>query len=110
LLLNAATFSRRSGIRTGDGIVYCATGRRVVIAAGHARSLPYLGESPDETHWPWRVNVSLPWTVDFVYEGLPLEHLNVGARLIENSIKQHSHIRLSKKEYEAAVRGLGGAP
>jgi hypothetical protein len=110
ILLRAATFARKSGIRTGDGIAYCATGRRVVFAAGHATSLPYLAESPDETHWPWRVNVSLPWVTEFVYEGVPLEHLNVGERELARSIKQHSHIRLTKEEYEAAVRGLGGTP
>jgi hypothetical protein len=50
--------------------------------------------------------------VDLVYEGLPLEHLNVGSRPIpiEKSVPRHSHIRLRRDEYEAAVRGLGGAP
>ena len=36
LLLHSATFTRRPGIRAGDGIVYCAVGHRRVFAAGYA--------------------------------------------------------------------------
>jgi hypothetical protein len=109
LLLRAATFGRRPGIRTGDGIVYYGAGHRVFFAAGHAASLPYLAAN-DETFWPWRVNVTLPWTTEFVHEGVPLEHLNIDGRDLRDSIKQHSHIRLTEKEYAAAVMGLGGSP
>jgi hypothetical protein len=107
LLLHAATFSRRPGIRTGDGIVYYAAGHRVFFAAGHALSLPYLDED-DETRWPWRVNVKLRWTAEFVHDGIPIEHLNIDGRDLRDSIKQHSHIRLSEDEYAAAIKSLDG--
>jgi hypothetical protein len=109
LLLGAATFPHRPGIRTGDGIVYYGAGHRVVFAAGYATSLPFLAESDDETRWPWRVKVSLRWTIEFIHDGVPLEHLNVSDRDLRNSIKQHSHIRLRPDEYEAAAKALGGS-
>src|SRR4051794_37682395 len=85
LLLEAATFPRRPGIRTGDGIVYYGAGHRVFFAAGHAISLPFQAEAYDETRWPWRVKVSLPWRVEFIHDGVPLEHLNVDDRDLRGS-------------------------
>lgn len=105
LLLRCATFARRPGIRTGDGIVYYAAGHRVFFAAGQATSLPYL-DADDETRWPWRVNVTLPWRTEFVHDGVPMEHLNIDGRDLRDSIKQHSHIRLSESEYTEALRRL----
>jgi hypothetical protein len=107
LLLRAATFARRPGIRRGDAIAYCAAGHRMVFAAGYATN-PARLESDDETRWPWRVEVSLPWKTEFVHQGVPLDHLNVDGRDLRTSIRQHSHIRLSRPEYEAAVAALGG--
>jgi hypothetical protein len=110
LLLRAATFPRRPGVRTGDGIVYYGAGYQVVFAAGYATSLPYQAESSEDTNWPWRVNVSLPWMVEFIHEGTPVDHLNVGDRDLGVSLKRRSHIRLTREEYEAAVNSLGGTP
>ena len=110
LLLRSATFPRRPSIRTGDGIVYYGAGYRVVFAAGHATGLPYQAESYAETNWPWRVNVSLPWTAEFIHDGVPLHNVSVGRRDLGVSLKRRSHIRLTQEEYEAAVQALGGTP
>ena len=109
LLLTAATFGRRPGIRTGDGIVYYGAGYRVVFAAGYATSLAFHAENQEDTRWPWRVKVSLPWITEFIHDGVPLDDLNVDGRYLSESIKQHSHIRLTQLEFEAAVLGLGGS-
>ena len=110
LLVSAATFPRRPSVRKGDGIVYYGAGYGVVFAAGYATSIPFTAESPSETKWPWRVKVALPWTEDFIHDGSPLEDLNVSGRDLAVSIKRRSHIRLTKDEFEAAVRALDGTP
>jgi hypothetical protein len=106
LLLTAATFGKRPRMRVGDGIVYYASGRRLIFAAGEVEKAAV--DSGDGTDWPWRVEVSLPLKVEFVSDGVPLDHLDVGARPgpLKDSIKQKSYIRLRPEEYDAAVRGL----
>jgi hypothetical protein len=86
--------------------VYYAAGRRLVFAAGHATSGPYQAESDDQTNWPWRVDVSLEWDVDFIRDGVPPEHLNVSGRDLTLSIKRHAYIRLRPAEFEVAARSL----
>jgi hypothetical protein len=53
--------------------------------------------------------VTLPIFVDFIHDGVPLDELNVDGRYLRESIKQHSHIRLTPAEYEAAVEQLAMA-
>jgi hypothetical protein len=109
VLLRAATFPRcPKGIRAGDGVVYYAAGHRLTFAAGHVSSDAYQAESYERTHWPWRVDVFLSQTVEFVHEGTPLEHLNVSGRDLAQSVRRHAYIRLTKDEYETGVRSLGG--
>jgi len=108
VLTHAATFGREPSVKAGDGIVYYASGKGLVFAAGDVTSYPYRAESPTETDWPWRVNVRLDWSVDYIHEGVPLEDLNVNGRDLRRSMRRRSHIRLSEKEYEAAVNALRG--
>lgn len=108
VLTHAATFGRHPSLKAGDGIVYYATGRGLIFAAGEVTSYPYQAESETETHWPWRVNVRLDWNKPFIHEGVPLEHLNVDGRDLRVSMRRRSHIRLSEAEYETAVNALKG--
>lgn len=104
LLTRKATFPRRSGVRPGDTLVYYAVGQRVVFGAYEATSLPFNAE-PDDP-WGWHVKVGPIVDVDFVHDGVPLEALNVDGRDLRRSIRQHSAIRLTLVEGEAAVSEL----
>ena len=106
VLTHSATFGRHPSVKAGDGIVYYATGKGLVFAAGLVTSYPYQAESPTETHWPWRVNVRLDHQKDFIHDGVPLEDLSVGERDLKVSMRRRSHIRLSQAEYDAAVGAL----
>ena len=108
VLTRAATFSRRPSVKAGDGIVYYATGWGLVFAAGEVTSYPYLSkaDAPTEEGYPWWVNVRLDWSRRFIHDGVPLDRLNVEGRDLRRSIRQHGHIRLREKEYEAAVNAL----
>jgi hypothetical protein len=105
LLTHTATFPRRSGVRPGDTLLYYAVGQRVVFAAYEATSLPFNADPADA--WGWHVKVVPIIDVDFVHDGVPLESLNVNGRDLRRSIRQHSAIRLTDAEGEAAVSELG---
>src|SRR4051794_10084626 len=96
VLTHAATFGREPSVKAGDGIVYYASGKGLVFAAGEVTSYPYRAEDPSEANWPWRVNVRLDTQVEYIHEGTPLESLNVGDRDLRSSMRRHSHIRLSE--------------
>ena len=102
VLTHAATFGRHPSVKAGDGIYY-ATGKGVIFAAGDVTSYPYQAESPTETHWSWRVNVRLDHQKDFIHNGASLDDLSVDGRDLRKSIRQQSHVRLSKAEYDAAI-------
>ena len=104
LLTNTATFPRRPGVRPGDHLVYYAVGHGVVFAVYRARSLPFHADPGDD--WGWHVKVEPIVDVDFVHDGVPLEDLNVDGRDLRRSIRQHSAIRLSDSEGDAAVSEL----
>jgi len=104
LLTRTATFPRRSGIRPGDQLVYYAVGQRVVFGVYEATSLPFNAEPGDP--WGWHVKVASLVEVEFVHDGVPLENLNVDGRDLRRSIRQHSAIRLTAPEGEAAVSEL----
>jgi hypothetical protein len=105
LLREALTFSRRPGLAKGDGVVFYAAGIGLIFAVGRVTSHPYLDET-DTTAWPWRVNIELAQSREFLHDGEPLEVLNVEKRDLRKAIKRRSHIRLSNAEFEAAVRVL----
>jgi hypothetical protein len=105
LLTRTATFPRRSAVRPGDTLIYYAVGQRVVFAAYEATSLPFNADPGDA--WGWHVKVAPIVDVDFVHDGVPLESLNVDGRDLRRSIRQHSAIRLTNAEGEAAVSELG---
>jgi len=104
LLTRTATFPRRSGVRPGDKLVYYAVGQRVVFGVYEATSLPFNGEPGDP--WGWHVKVAPIVDVDFIHDGVPVEALNVDGRDLRRSIRQHSAIRLTRPEGEAAVSEL----
>jgi len=104
LLTRRATFPRRPGVRPGDRLVYYAVGYGVVFAVYEARSLPFHAEPDDD--WGWHVRVERVLDVDFVHDGVLLDDLNVGGRDLRRSIRQHSAIRLSDSEGEAAAQEL----
>lgn len=96
----------RPGMRTGDGIVYYASGIGLVFAVGEVTSFPFPFDDPEQPHWPWRARVKLTHWRDFIPDGVPLEALNVEKRDLRQSIKRRSHIRLSQGEYQEALRLL----
>ena len=106
LFHRAATFGGRPGMRTGDRIVLYASGWGVIFAVGEVTSLPYRHIDEGEEDWPWRVNVALARSRQFLHDGVPLDVLNVEERDLRNTIKRRSHLRLSPTEYDAAVRAL----
>lgn len=107
LFHHAVTFAARPSMGTGDVIVLYASGTGLFFAVGSVTSYPYLFEEAGTTNWPWRVNVELDHWRDFVHDGVPLDALNVDGRDLRQVIKRRSHVRLSDREYEAAVRALG---
>ena len=93
----------------GDGIVLYASGTGLFFAVGEVTSFPYRFEDDGQTDWPWRVNVKLAHSREFLHDGVPLEVLNVDERDLRKTIKRRSHIRLSAAEYDAAVRVLSAS-
>jgi hypothetical protein len=93
-------------MRTGDGIVYYASGTGLIFAVGKITSYPFRSEDPEHQGWPWRAKVKLSHWRDFIPDGVPLEALNVEERDLRQTIKRRSHIRLSEAEYREAVRLL----
>jgi hypothetical protein len=106
VLTHSATFAREPSLKAGDGIVYYASGKGLIFAAGEVTSYPYRAEDPSESNWPWRVNVRLDHQKEWIHEGAALETLNVGDRDIRVSMRRRSHIRLTEDEYNAAVAAL----
>ena len=100
------TSAVRPGMRTGEGIVYYASGTGLIFAVGEITSFPYRNDDPEHQGWPWRVKVKLSHWRDSISDGVPLEALNVGERDLRQVIKRRSHIRLSEAEYDEAVRLL----
>lgn len=107
LLHQALTFARRPGLAKGDGVVLYAAGVGLIFAVGRVTSHPYRDEA-DTTDWPWRVNIELDQSREFLHDGEPLEVLNVDGRDLRNVIKRRSHVRLSDAEFQSAVRALRG--
>jgi hypothetical protein len=106
LFHRAATFGSRPGMRTGDLIVLHAALWGVEFAAGEVVSMPYMGREPGEHNWPWMVNIKLTHWVEWLHDGVPLEHLNTGQRDLRVSIRRRSHIRLTRSEYDNAIAAL----
>jgi hypothetical protein len=106
LFRHELTSGVRPGMRTGEGIVYYASGTGLIFAVGEITSFPFRSDDPDQPHWPWRVKVKLTHWRDFIPDGVPLEALNVEERDLRQTIKRRSHIRLSAAEYDEAVRLL----
>lgn len=106
LFQTALTSAVQPAMRPGHGIVYYASGIGLVFAAGVITSFPYRFDDPAEPDWPWRVNVELTASRDFIHDGVPLEALNVAGRDLRQTIKRRSHIRLRAAEYAEAVRLL----
>lgn len=107
-LKTCATSRRRSSMKTGDGIVYYAAGSGVLFAAGTVTSRSYLKPRDSEDVWPWKVDVALhdESSLEFIRHGVPLETASVDGRDLGRSIRQKSHVRLTEREYRAAVDAL----
>lgn len=106
ILRNSVMFPpREPKVQKGDLIVLYAAGKRIVFAIAEATSFPYQRPDVDQ-RWPWLVNVRYLHRRQFLHDGIPLSAINVDGRDLAKSIRQKSHIRLSKIEYEAAVRAL----
>ncbi len=105
LLLETATFPKMPRMRPGDAIVYYGAGYGVAFAAGKIASIPWH-ESSDDSRWPFRVRVDLSLALEFIHDGVPLDEISVDGRNLRASIRQHSHIRLKEREYEAAIQDL----
>ena len=107
VLTRHATFKRQSSFKPGDKVVYYASGKGLVFAEGDVTSGPYYArEDGVESNWPWRVDVSIESSIDFIPRGVNLADAAVDGRDLRRSIRQKSHIRLSEAEYRAAVDAI----
>jgi hypothetical protein len=104
LFLRAATFDHKPGMKRGDGIVFYATGRGVIFAAGVLTSIPYKLDA--DHRWNWRVDVDVTHGAPYIHNGVALEELNTGARNHRVRIQRRSHVRLTEEEYEMALELL----
>jgi hypothetical protein len=95
---------KRMAMKPGDRVVCYATGIGSVFAVGTVTSFPY--KAPDDEGFEWRVSVELEDPKQFLHEGVPLDYLNVDGRDLRKSIKRQSHVKLSRAEFEAAVKAL----
>jgi hypothetical protein len=103
LFLRAVTFATKPSLRTGDRVVLYATGKGLVFAAGDVISIPY--EEDGDSRWGWRVRVSLTHGTTYIHDGVPLERIEE-ERILRNTIKRRSHIRLTDGEFEKALELL----
>jgi hypothetical protein len=92
-------------MRPADAIVYYGAGYGVVFAAGKTTSIPW-DEKSDDSPWPFRVRVDLSIALDFIHDCVPLDDMSVDGRNLRASVRQHSHIRLTEREYQAALKAL----
>ena len=107
VLTRHATFKRQSSFKPGDKVVYYASGKGLLFAEGDVTSAPYYVQEPGiESSWPWRVDVEINSSVDFIPRGPTLDDASVDGRELRRSIRQKSHIRLSEAEYRAAVDAI----
>lgn len=108
-LYEKVMFSRKPSIKQEDRLVYYAVGKGVIIAEGEAISIPYEAkgfEGSDKRPYPWWVNVRIDRSREFIHDGTPLEQISVGDRELSRIMRRRSHIRLTRAEYNAAVRAL----
>jgi hypothetical protein len=107
VLTRHVTFKRQSSFKPGDKVVYYASGKGLIFAEGNVTSSPYyFKEEGTESNWPWRADVDVQSSVDFIPRGASLDDASVDGRDLKRSIRQKSHIRLSESEYEAAVEAV----
>jgi hypothetical protein len=99
-------FPRRPNVERGDRIVYYAPGWKLVFAEGEATSYPYEERSDKLPHYSWWVNIRLELKRDVVHDGIPLDALSVDGRDLPLRMLRRSHIKLTPKEHDAAVRAL----
>lgn len=108
LLKRRVMFPRRPSVERGDRIVYYSAGRGrgLIFAEGEVTSYPYEERSDRRPRYPWWVDVRLDLGCDFIHDGVPLETLSVDGRDLRRLMRRRSHIRLTPREYEAAIRAL----
>ncbi len=107
VLTRHATFKRQSSMKPGDKVVYYAAGKGLLFAEGDITSGSYYEkEGGTESSWPWRVDVDIKSSIDFIPRGVALEDASVDGRDLKRSIRQKSHIRLRDAEYQAAVEAI----
>lgn len=102
LFLRGVTFARQPSVKTGDGVVFYATGTGRIFACGSALSYPYRQDG--DTKWEWRVDMRMTHGVPYLHNGVPLERLNSDGRDHRIRIKRRSHVRLTEPEFEAACQ------
>jgi hypothetical protein len=102
-LRKSITFPQNPDVQPGDGLALYASGTGLVFAAARATSYPY---KYDNSEWPWRVDVEIVAAVDYIRHGLPLDSLAVDGREHNVRIRRRSHVNLTEKEFDAAVKGL----
>lgn len=102
-------FPRKPHIKPGDRLVYYAVGKGVIFAEGEALSIPYEDQpivAQDGRPYPWWVDVRIDHRRTFVHQGIPLNTISVSDRQLSLLMRRRSHIRLTRAEYNAAVRAL----
>ena len=91
-------------VRPGDRLVLYASGFGQIFGVVDVSLLASLDY--EAKPWSYRVPVRARIVIDDLERAPRLEALNAGSRDVRRSIRQQSHIRLAREEYDAAVEAL----
>jgi hypothetical protein len=98
-----AANKRPSGVSLGDRLVLYAAGWERIYGIAIVTS-PEAKEDLAEERWPWVLDVKVPLVVPRLDLAPGLDKIDVAT----TSVRQQSHIRLTKDQFESAVEALAG--
>lgn len=94
---------RPSGVSIGDRLVLYAAGWERFYGIAVVTS-PEAEEDLAEERWPWVLDVEVPLVVPRLTMAPRLEEMDVAT----TSVRQQSHIELTKGQFDKAVSALAG--
>jgi hypothetical protein len=98
-----ATNKRPSGIARGDRLVLYAAGWERFYGVAIVTSTESR-EDPREKRWPWVLDVTVPLVVPKLELAPRLHEMSVAS----TSVRQQSHIALTRGQFEQALAALTG--
>jgi hypothetical protein len=97
-------FPKRPQIARGDRLVVYASGSAALYGEGRFVAVEeVLSDEPEPSgheRWRWRLHTRLIAAVDLISHAPALREIGVSPK----SLRQHSHIRLTDQQGEAALR------